>query len=161
MREIARTFYWLLPLKMVSRDVIIEWADELIGHGVESDAVIELSTCGSHDENDVMDNLKKIGTGYNVLEVRNNLLQSLRDYLANNGDRVSIKLLFYYMCIDDLNEDDRTMFSIAEDAIVCARDGVCETIPDSERQYMIDLINHQLSPQQGRSSELQTRRSDL
>lgn len=137
----AKVLYWLLALRIATKDEIIIWSDKQIESGSNELELYSLSTCSEYDENEIMNLLKKLSAGSNAKEVEIGTLARIADWYESRPDSEPMKtnLLFDIGKMDDISESTKNKIIWLEDEVCLMRDGVQPKV-DSMKSFVASKL---------------------
>lgn len=137
----AKVLYWLLALRIATKDEIITWSDKQIESGSNELELYSLSTCSEYDENEIMNLLKKLSAGSNAKEVGSGTLARIADWYESRPDSEPMKtnLLFDIGKMDDISESTKNKIIWLEDEVCFMRDGIQPKV-DSMKSFVASKL---------------------
>ena len=137
----AKVLYWLLALRIATKDEIITWSDKQIESGSNELELYSLSTCSEYDENEIMNLLKKLSAGSNAKEVESGTLARIADWYESRPDSEPMKtnLLFDIGKMDDISESTKNKIIWLEDEVCLMRDGIQPKV-DSMKSFVASKL---------------------
>ena len=146
----SKSIYWLFALRIINRNDVSCWADNLVNLGCGNSNVFDLSTCSQLDDNDIMGMIKSIKDEYENINVDVELLTALRDYYLkiDNGKTVNLSMILDFSQIDDLKQEIRHELDWLADDISLSRDGI-KIFQGNESSTIVIEIDKIISAQQG------------